>query len=1423
MKKKIVLLGAVAAASLATVSLASCKTESGDTPTTSESTTKEAAKQTGISVSGYNSSLILGGDIKTTYANAKVVANYSDGSTKDITDSVEFDTSKVDTSKVGPYPVYIRQGSYLTMYLVTVVDYSLDSIEVDTTNFDTTLPVYSTLDFSSVVVKAKYLNPADKTTRVDTLDLSSVTFTVTDSSNQVVTELASAGTYTVTVAFGGKSATFDITCANPEVASSVKDAVEQGVKSDSTVNAGSYSHAASDYTIKKDYQIGTNFTKQVDETLYSGYGYGATTTYFSVGPNGEGFAVSVDSDGNVSQFYGDHKANALDASGVGFDIFSDGGTVYPQYGFAEVIKALYDRYESTYSDDSHVTKHESVADVEGVKTYKFDFNDITNSSGAAHFTHYSVSFTLNEQGAVSSATVTTEQYSMEEDYVKYDDIKKADYTLPAELGLTLVKGDAVGGGEVYSFTINDGTKAASTDTYTVSQTSGAKVAASENPYSVDNVAISSFNVSKLNDEGTYEEMVEGGTYTDDLDYATVSKDDGSHSFAFTIKVDGIEPETANSDLDSIKVVIKGTAQDGKWVDSSDWTTNSYSYAYAANNGDGTYTLRFGRAGVYTVTVSSAFVTKTYTFNIKDEAPTVITPLLQDGEATSDFNAVSTFECYTTNNLYLDCSVASYFTQGYTLAVVEVVDGQDVATEKATVVKGTYEINGKSVSCYKFSATEAGTYKLVFTGATPDNPAKSAAQASIVVTVKDVPSVDEIVKGANNYLFEATVSASEMYKVQFGAPSEDNSGAITIWNKYDKSKQQVGTYTYVNGVFVIDVESTTIDLADKATFDIAVDSYYGLSLKNSFTHVTYKLNAPTSDITDSELALLNGKYEATSGSKTVGVKFTPSTTVKGDGSVEVTVTEGESTTTNTYEYTFNCDTKALDLSAADGVTPFAGTIKVSSDKLVYVEADSTTEVEFVEKKINIAEICSGNYTVTDGNGTNYTIKFDGDNVTIKNLSNSRERVCSYTYNEETTQLKLTKVSGNSGTVGLENYLYIIDGKLSYKGYQMGSDGSMVEYIAECVKEGGSTEKVTIPTSAQGTWYGTNSETGIDYTVTIDSTKVVVESEDDGTYTWTVKSVSGDNVVTLVDSNYTLTLTVSSNSIAYNDGSITMTLSKTRTYKTPAGYDGTWSYKDDDTDVAVELTEGSTTVKVSEYDNATVYTITNISDNVLTVAYEDSFFGNIEYTITLGDNSVAIEINGNTYTLTKGGSSTTTVEFSEEYIGSWADTDSKYYVTISTSSITLNSNEGSEISFEANTYSFVANGEEYVIWSETNGTLTMRPKKNGIIDTSTTITLSKQAEVVIPTGSYTITDGENSVGMEVATDTVTIVYDAETSLTYKIVSKSETQIKANAVLDGVEYDVQYLTLTIENGEITSVISTEPDVEDTTYSVKKNTTLA
>ena len=1423
MKKKIILLGAVAAASLATVSLASCEnvdkdpttssdsTSSGssDTGKTTESTTTESKTEstvkdptmTSIKISEYTDVLVVGGDAKTTYENAKVTATYDDGSTKDITDSVEFDVSGVKADKVGSYFVYASYGTLLDMYVVKVKDYSLESIETDLSEFTTTLPQYSTLDFSNVVVKGNYKNPVDLTVSSSEIDHEYVTFTVTDSENRVVTQLESAGTYTVTVAYADKTCTFDITCANPDQASSVKAAVEQAVKSDASVNGGTYTYTNGfyGYETKKTYTIGQGFVKLVEEkgTLSESGNDGVTTSYFSVASNGSGFGVSVDESGYVSKYYGDHSVNALDAYAVGFDFFEDGGNVYPQYGFAEVIKALYDKFESTYSTDAQVTKHESVS--EDGKTYSFDFNDIANSSGSAHFTHYSVSFTVNAEGAVASANVTCDLYEYddaEDEYsyggISYNNLKQEGYTLPQSFGLTLVKGEAAGGGEVYSFVIGDTAKVSTTNTYEVTQTSGVKQAASENPYSSDKVAIASFKVSKLNDEGTYEEMIEGATYTDDLDYATVSKDDGSHAFAFTVKVDEITPETANSDLDSVKVSIKGTAQDGTVVDTDDWYSSTYSYAYASNNYDGTYTLRFGRAGKYTVTVSSLLVTKTYTFDIKDEAPTSITPLLQDGEATSDFQTVETFECYTTNSLYLSCDIAKYYTQGYKLSVLESVDGEFVETENATVTKDYYTINGKNVQCYKFASTKAGEYKLVFTGATPDNPAKKAAEASIVVTVKDVPSVDDIVKGEDNYLFEATVSASEMYKVEFGAPT-NNSGTITIWNKYDASKKQEGNYTYTDGEFVIDVDSDTINLADGATFDIDVTSYYGLKLKNSVTGESYSLLAPTSDIIDSELALLTGKYEAIVDSNTYSLSITPSKTVKGDGSIVITVSDGTTSTTGVYDYTFNCSTKALDLTPTGESNPFSGTIKVSSDKLVYVAEGSTTEVEFESKAININEICSGDYTVKDGSGVNYTIKFANDKVTIKNLSNSRERVCTYAYDESTGQLKLTKESGASKTVGLENYLYIIDGKLSYKGFQMGASG-MEEYIAVCVKEGGSsTEVVTIPTSAQGTWYGTCNDT--DYTITIDSSKVkVVDGNGDEYSTYTVKSVK-DNVVTLTDSNYTLTLTVSSSSIAYDDGYLSMTLSKTKTYKTPAGYDGKWSYTDEYTDISITLTEGSTTVSVATYGEDTTLTITNIADNVITIdnGLDSSDWEYIGYTITLSNESISLYDSNSkeTYTLTKSDSSTTTIEFSEEYVGAWASSDGSYYALISTSSINLNDEDGELVSFDETSYTFTVGDAKYVIFAETDGTLTLRPYNNGIVDTSTNISLSK---VVV----YDIYDNGDSIDKTVYVfGNKIIVNDGYDPLTYiKSTLSTETEI-IGVDAESPDYQVK---LTLVDGTVT-----------------------
>lgn len=1371
------------------------------------------AKETGVKLEGYVSNVIIGTDVKKTYEDLKVLATLNDGNTKDVTDLATIDASKVDTSKAGAYVVYVHYKNstdglnQLSSFIVNVKDYTLESISPSVSSVN--LPLYSELELNDVDIKGTYKNPIDGTTHEDTISFEDCDYTLTDSEGKVVKQLEAVGNYTLTVTYEEKTCTITVVCVNPTAPISVSGAVTQAVISDSTVNSGVYTHTSdgyNSYTEKNTYEIGENFTKQHVVANYTN-----STNYFSLDNKGNAFAVSYDEDyKTVGKYYGDHNASVYDSLAVGFDIFSKGGTEYPEYGFAEVIADLYARYASTYSDETHVTKSDSVTTTDGVTTYHFEFNDVSKPSVAAHFNHYSVSFILNEQGAIASANVIVSSYELEDswDYVEYDDLMKADYTLPESLGLTLVRGQAEGGGEVYSFTINEGTVASSTDTYEVTQTSGMKAKADTNPYSYEKVAVSSFDVKvKFEDSEDYEDFVEGTTYKKDLDFGNDFASDNSRRFEFDIKIENVGPETANTDLDNFKVVVKGTAKDGTVVDSSDWYSSTYSYAYISSVYDGECTLSFGRAGSYTVTISTLGVTKTYTFEIADEAPSKITPVVQDGEADTDFAQVSEVSCYTTNSLYLDCQIAKYYTQGYSVSVLKVnEDGSAVASDKATVKKGTYTVNGKIVKCYKFNATEAGDYKLVFTGAKPDDTTRDAATAEVLVHVSAVPSCDDIVKGENNYLFETTVSASEMYKVSFTKPNASGEGTYQIWNKYDSTKTQVGTYTYSNGTFVLDTTKNDLGLVDNAEFEFELTGYYKLKLKNSVTEKTYLLGAPTSDITDSELALLNGSYEVTSGDTTIAVKFTPSTAVKGDGVVSVTV--GSASAAN-YNYTYNCTTDSLELSGSESA--FEGTIKISNGKLVYVAKDSTTEVDFVSTAISIDDILKGTWTAkfdNSGNGNyDFEIVFNDDNtVTLTNKTQNRYSIGTYSYDESTGKITFTRKSGTSKKSGIENGLAVVDGKIKYTNNTKGGDPVFTQ-----AGSSSETEKIELPESVQGTWYCISNDN--DYTVTITSTTLTYVNDDEeiDTATYTLKSYK-DGVATLVDGRYTLTLTITSESVSIDDKSVAGTLSKTKAVKVPAGYDGTWKGMDSSNiEYSVTLSEGLSTVTVSVDGDPIECTVSSYVDGVLTVEYGVGNWDYSKYEISFSKDSITLTDvtngEGEAITLTQG---STTIEFDEDYIGTWSgsNNDSSYILVVTDDTLTLNDSEASDITLSLDgSYSFVVVtinedgdkvSQKYVLFENTDNTLSIRPyNSTGTPDTSSTVTLTKAAVYTVDVDGYatTVTVTKTTVIVE---DDATYTIDTENSTDELIVAKDKTNSDYQVKLTLVDGVVTKFSKTSNSGE-------------------------
>lgn len=571
-----------------------------------------------------------------------------------------------------------------------------------------------------------------------------------------------------------------------------------------------------------------------------------------------------------------------------------------------------------------------------------------------------------------------------------------------------------------------------------------------------------------------------------------------------------------------------------------------------------------------------------------------------------------------------------------------------------------------------------------------------------INVADNPTLASILAKYDNK-YEAVVSEDEIYSLEF----TDNK--FTVYNKYDHTKYAEYDYTYdaETRTFVC-IPGGNASGIDK-NFELTMSNYYVLSLVDVDTKASYILKKPTSDITDEDWAVLKGKYEATLGSTSYTFDFKQGDT-KGEGSFTVTI--GTKNCAYTYKYE-NETGKLLTSIAIDGNDPLS-TFTLSVKNATITLSDGSNSVNLTEKKNDINEILKGTYTASFDNSGNgeyeYEITFnDNGTATLKNKNKKRERICSYTYNEETGQLKFTKISGSSSSVGIESKIYVIDGQLTYKGPVMG--GSPV-----FSRNGGNEtpDVVEVPEEYIGTWYGVDSYDNSLITVELSATTVKVTSAT-VTQTFDVQTVKDGTITAGM-----VTLVLGNNSISYNysNGFVTCTLSKENPLLgVSTELQGTYEGINPDSSENVTIEVGEKTVK---YDGFT-YTISSVENG--TYKFVDKTAPNFFVLLVVGaDHKITFKTYSNaTFEIHLKGSSTV-VEISEKYIGSWVSADGDTLV-ITSDGVEYNGEAIEVVSASADAGIEVDNfGTSGVIFFDENGALNFR---NGSLYTVFTKTMDQQA--------------------------------------------------------------------------------------------------
>lgn len=1364
MKKKLLVLSVLALSGISAATLASCDKFVGGSTTTSTPSESVPRTVTGISVTGQNTVYGIDDSIAPG-ASARVAINYSDGTSSDSTSTAKFDFSAVDASKAGKYTVKVTCQGKETSYEVEVKEYVFTGIEADTSKADLNYHLYTVYNFDDVVISALYKHPVTNEVTKKVLNNADVAFKVTDSNNtEIGTQFPAIGDYNVEASYNDAKCNFAVKCV-PVDAKTIAEAMEVASKTESSISSGSAVYTSTygigsesgdsyeTHTDSYDYVYGNSFVKVKKENSYNGE---KRNLYYSLKSNGDPFVVAVDLDENGNETGAPYiptdlefNPKAIDAQYLPLNIFKD-GTKYN--GVYNTINALYKELEGVVGDPYQELGECSHLD--NATGFKFGYNRLRSAYNRWYYERVTVEFTLTEAGAINKAYINIDKYISEENPAYGETDYEAGTALPSDLPIEIKeKQDEAGLTKKY-FVFKDGADTTPSDSsnWRFNQESGVKASDDENPYLASKITVSDFKIFDANNK----ELNDGERISLDLDNGNSVKDEGNHRFELTFSIGNVLPETANIDLDAIDVEVSGVGKDGHIV-------GDFDPAYATvSNYDGSITLRFNRPGDYDVTFKTSSVTKTIHYSVDYEAPLTIEGTVHNGEKDSSFSPESSFAMYKSNKIYIGANIGDNnggngdaFEPGFTA----VVDKTTAKLEKTTL-----NVNDKDVECYAFTATEAGDYVITITGAKPDSD-RAAATSTLKINVADNPSLASILAKYDNK-YEAVVSEDEIYSLEF------TDKKFTVYNKYDHTKYAEYDYTYdaETRTFVC-IPGGNASGIDK-NFELTMSNYYVLSLVDVDTKASYILKKPTSDITDEDWAVLKGKYEATLGSTSYTFDFKQGDT-KGEGSFTVTI--GTKNCAYTYKYE-NETGKLLTSIAIDGNDPLS-TFTLSVKNATITLSDGSNSVNLTEKKNDINEILKGTYTASFDNSGNgeyeYEITFnDNGTATLKNKNKKRERICSYTYNEETGQLKFTKISGSSSSVGIESKIYVIDGQLTYKGPVMG--GSPV-----FSRNGGNEtpDVVEVPEEYIGTWYGVDSYDNSLITVELSATTVKVTS---GAVTQTF------DVQTVKDGTITagmVTLVLGNNSISYNysNGFVTCTLSKENPLLgVSTELQGTYEGINPDSSENVTIEVGEKTVK---YDGFT-YTISSVENG--TYKFVDKTAPNFFVLLVVGaDQKITFTTDSNaTFEIHLKGSSTV-VEISEKYIGSWVSADGDTLV-ITSDGVEYNGEAIEVVSASADAGIEVDNfGTSGVIFFDENGALNFR---NGSLYTVFTKNNGSTSNSLIDqyVGVY---DGSNDSVLTINKDKITCksgidVYE------YTITNVTETSIVTTTIVFGVESEFKFV---------------------------------
>ena len=715
--------------------------------------------------------------------NFTVWAVYDDDSKANVTSSATISKDlTLDMNVAGVYQITVRYGGLITEYKINVAAFEniLKEIKISTTGVKTKYILGEEISFDGIKITCTYQNAQNNLIKEEKTSLKDFTVQIKDPDGNILTDntLSTLGVYTVTISSGEVKDEYTVTVASD--ISTVQGAIDAANQFSGEVVSGTS-------TVDSSMHGTTEVYREFNYTYEFGDNY---LNVKEKGSENEELHLSLNSDGSLfctrilnEEMVPNNYSDADMMNGVSVFLWYQS---YTAYGVEAAIAHLYEEGQEATNGDFKMS-----ADPDK-REYSFSYTGLHFSFNVNAKDYYEtkVTFRLGSEYNIEYAKIEQGYWENNANFGDDGSVVKEPTTFrtDSETGITTP--------------ISPVSK---NITITVNQTVGKRV--KTNPYSAGDFTITSFNL-KYNGQI----LEDGATITTSM----------ANGRSLNIDIENILPTTADFRHDTLYFRLEGSYSDE--VNSATMLVENGFMAYRSNN---RIIVTFERGGEWTLIMRTNKVEKTVKFSVTGAAPTVINTVIYNSLSKNFYKATEATTMAGTDLIFYG-EVNDYANAEQTAAVTS------QNADKATIE----QISIEGVSCFAFSATESGEYKIKITSL-----ANSAKSCELTVTVVAAPDMEVLLDGK----YTATDVEGSVFEVTFTPENTDGKicGRVEITKTplddednldHENKVTQVLSYEVKDGTYEIELKSISGEnlgallKIDTSTCDLVIEDQYGLCYK-----------------------------------------------------------------------------------------------------------------------------------------------------------------------------------------------------------------------------------------------------------------------------------------------------------------------------------------------------------------------------------------------------------------------------------------------------------------------------------------------------------------------------------------------------------------------------------------------------------------